>query len=560
MNNNVIFLPIPMEDLLLGLGTEFDYWIETYSARYEDPETEELLLADSLGSAEEPFTFNPETPAYQFTGGLIPGLPVYQDADAGTIGVDYDFTAIVPNPVPDILLLHHHNDAATGRAEVVDITVPVPGDFTLVSPADGTVLDSVEDIEAFTAVTWTEAADALTYTFELTKPDESVVELAGLTPAASDDALTCDAGTCTLTVADPLSLIDQNGAYEWAVYALSELGMTGATNNPFTFSVDVPVPGEFALLSPANNAVFTDPASITAITWGESVNAATYDFLLLKLSGNADPSALTSRLDTGDILNLTGLTPAADVDPLTCATGTCTLTVDAATQAELTDGTYAWTVFADNGFEPTEASNAAFLFKVNTGDIELLVNGDFELAGESEGEASGWTIKNKSGDKRKVDGAQSNSGIAYFAFKGKPGENSKVTQKPSDNAAFTNVGVVAGDVLTAQVFVNTEVATGGKLTVKIKYEDPTAGTNGNGKDKIVVNLTATTGYQAFSGTITADDTVTKLVYIVGFTSPSGKMLVDDASLVRGGLTSNLGTRSGGEDVLPLPPSGLTGSK
>lgn len=558
LNNNVIFLPLPMEDLLDGLSTEFSYWIETYSARYEDSDTEELLLVDSLGSAEEPFTYNPEAPAFQFPGGLSAGVPVFQDADGGSITVNYDFSAIVPNPVPSILLLHHHNDAATGRAEVVEISVPVPGEFALVSPEDGLTLETVEEIEALTTFTWTEAADAVSYLFEIERDADTVVSLDGLTPADGDDDLTCADGTCTLTLADPLSVIDENGEYVWSVYAFSDLGMTSASNNSFVFGVDVPSAGDFTLISPVNNSFFTDPAALTAITWSESENAAAYNFLLLKLSGNANTSALGGRLDTGEVLKLDGLTPAADTDALTCADGTCTLTVDATTQAELTDGTYAWTVFADNGFDTTEASNAAYLFKVNTGDIELLVNGSFEAAGAKENAPADWTVKNKSGDKRKVDAEVANSGIAYFSFKGKPGENAKLTQKVSDNSAFGSVALSEGDTLTAQVFINTEVANPGKLIVKIKYADPTAGANGKGKDKLVVNLTGTTGYQAFGDTITIDDTVTKLVFIVGYTSTSGKMSVDDASLVRSGLTNT--TRSDGGSVLPLPPSGLTGSK
>jgi subtilisin family serine protease len=540
-NTHVVFLPFPME-LLVGTG-EFHYWVETYSLRYEDPATEVGLVVDTLGSALLPLHYDPENALYNFTDAdeIITGLPAALDLDGGAITLAYDFPMGEPVVIPDVLLLHHHN-ASGNRAEVVDVVVPQPAPFTLVSPADDTVLDTVAEIQAFTSVVWTESAGAESYTFELLKPDGSDVTLSGLTGAADADGLTCDGTNCTLTIADALTLLDQNGVYTWNVYAFIGAGWVGATNNPFTFEVNLPAPAQFALLTPADDAVITDPASVTAITWSAS-DVASYQFLLFKISTNP-------RADVGPVLDLT-LTAAADSDPLTCDTSVCTLTVGAAEQALLTDGFYSWTVIALSNVD-VEASNAPFTFRVNTGDVDLLVNGGFEEAGDSAGDALNWDVKNKSGDKRKEDPTKAYSGNAFFQFKGKAGENSKLQQKVESNPLFMQVGVGEGDVLNGSVFVNTEIAAPGKLTIKVKYEDATAGTNGDGKDKVVIDLAATTGYQEVTASLTAADTVTKLRFVINFKSTSGKMLVDEASLIRAAAapSPSFGTV---EDSLPLPP-------
>jgi subtilisin family serine protease len=548
LNSDVMMLPFPMESLI-GTGG-FNYWVETYSARYEDPVTELGLVVDTVGSATAPLSFEPESTLYDITdaSGTLPGFPVTLDFDGFSLDLAYNFPFGEPVPAPDVLLLHHHN-ASGNRAEVVDVVVPSPAPFQLVSPPSGTVLDTTAEALAFTSVVWTVSADAETYSFELDKPGGDTVLLTGLTPAADTDSLVCDATNCTLTVADPLNLLDENGQYSWNVYAFIGAGFTAASNSPFTFDVNLPVPVPFALVSPMDGSLISDPASVTAITWTAS-DVGRYNFVLLKISNNP-------RSEVGEVLNVE-LTAVADADPLACVaeTNLCTLTVDAATQALLSDGLYSWTVVA-LGTEDVEASNAAFTFRVNTGDIELLVNGGFETAGNAANAAANWQVKRRTGDNRKDNPAKAYEGNAYFQFKGVPGERSVLQQKVNNNPVFAEVGVVQGDVLNASLYVDTNIAAAGRVTIKVKYATPTAGPNGNGKQKVNVDLVATTGYQPVTATLTAADAITGLNFQVKFNSNSGKARVDAASLIRAGAVPGVSGVGAGEILeLPLPlPSG-----
>jgi hypothetical protein len=293
----------------------------------------------------------------------------------------------------------------------------------------------------------------------------------------------------------------------------------------------LPVPSAFDLLSPANGAIVRDTATVTAITWTPSTGADTYQFILFKLSDN-------TRL--GVTLDLPGLTPAADADPLTCDV-VCTLTVDASVQALLTDGQYAWTVFAANAFGETEASNAPFFFTVNTGNLNLIVNGGFESQ-DAEGKPvlDPWTPKNVAGDKIKcnkdkdgdgtIDKIVAFAGNCAFQFKGAAGENSKIQQSP----AFAGL-VNQGDTLTFSLYANTKLPAAGKIAaVKIKYVEADAGAGGEGKDKIEIVLNAPTAnenYELFSGSLVVDGTINKLKVQVRNKNTSGKFFVDEVMLV-----------------------------
>ncbi|MBC8100398.1 MAG: hypothetical protein H7Y11_13220, partial [Armatimonadetes bacterium] len=260
------------------------------------------------------------------------------------------------------------------------------------------------------------------------------------------------------------------------------------------------------------------------------------------------------------------LTPDADTDPLNCAAEVCTLTVAPEINSTLTDGTYNWTAFADNGFDVSEAANASFGFKINTGDINLLVNGSFEtLDVEGKPNVLPWTVKNATGDKAKCDKegkpAGARTGVCAFRFKGGVGEASKLTQTVSDNPVFSVVGVGVGDTVFAEAFVNTLAEAPGKLTLKVKYVTPTAGANGDGKDKISVDLAPTADiYTAFSTTpLVLADAVTSVKVSISFKGIAGKMLVDDVTFTREGLdiTVGLTNRGGGLLELPKPQPGLS---
>jgi len=110
--------------------------------------------------------------------------------------------------------------------------------------------------------------------------------------------------------------------------------------------------------------------------------------------------------------------------------------------------------------------------------------------------------------------------------------------------------LTAGDTLTANVYVNTSQDNAGTLMVKVKYNEPTAGQNGNGKDKLNVPIVATTDYQAFTGTLNVAGSVKHVKFMIKFKKQSGKMFVDDASLIREGV--EVSAAFSDTRTLPLP--------
>lgn len=297
----------------------------------------------------------------------------------------------------------------------------------------------------------------------------------------------------------------------------------------------LPVPGAFSLLSPANGALVRDPADVTAITWTESFGADTYQFILFQLSNN---------IRLGTVIDLPGLTGAADADPLNCAVGTCTLTVGPSEQALLEDGQYAWTVVATNTFGTTEAGNAPFFFDVDTDPLQLIANGGFEVDLDADKQPDDWTAKNVSKDKvkcNKEDKVFAYAGLCAYQFKGVPGENSKLQQKP----AVT--GVAQGDTLTLSLFVNTKIAAAGKIAqITLKYVEPDAGTNSDGKDKLIIQLAAPSAGETYENqtvSITVDGTPASIKVQLMNKSTSGKLFLDEVSLV-----SSVGAGA----LIPLP--------
>jgi hypothetical protein len=145
-------------------------------------------------------------------------------------------------------------------------------------------------------------------------------------------------------------------------------------------------------------------------------------------------------------------------------------------------------------------------------------------------------------------------------FKGSAGENSKLLQKVELNPAYLALGGLgAGDELQASILANTGLASNMTMVIKVRYSNPTAGANGNGRDKLTVNIVGpTTQYQAFSGTLVVDDATTKVKFEVNFKSTSGKLRVDDASLLRLSTSSGRSSLGNSGDIIPLPPSSVGG--
>jgi hypothetical protein len=425
-----------------------------------------------------------------------------------------------------------------------------PGKFTLTAPVDNAAVVNPANI----TFQWTAASEADTYDFvvERTAPDPA--QLVDVTLNAGD---VCNAETKTCALQLNAQVVEQmvNGDYSWEVTATNEKGTTAASNNPETFLVDTTLePREFTLLTPENRAIFRDGSKLSAFTWQFNPDAETFEFTLLKLSNNP-----TNR-DLGVVVAEEDLTPLADSDKLTCDASICTYSVDAALQAQLTTGTYAWTALAVSpGGTPTEASNAAFLFSINTEAYPLLTNTSFEDDVDEDGVPDDWTARDATKDKRKcnkdtdgdgtADKIVANTGVCAFEFKGGAGEKSRLQQKPD----VESLGLVNGDNLTLSAFVQGKNALADATTiqVKVKYEDETLSA-----DKLT--LTAASGsyaYDQLSGQLTVDGAVKSVTVRLQNTAVSGKVLVDDVVLVLGATTA----QRDGLAPLPLPgvdnPSG-----
>ena len=363
------------------------------------------------------------------------------------------------------------------------------------------------------------SAGATTYTFDLDRPVSENVTLTGLTPEADTDGLACTESNCTLTISDPATVLTENGLYSWTVTASNTTGDTAASNNPFTFTVDLTVgPGEFNLLSPANNSLIRNPANLTEMTWGLSDGAAVYNFILIKLSDN---TTLGIVLD----LNI----PTEDCGP---NQGVCTLVITPEIQALLSDGQYSWTVVAHLDETTNEAENAPYFFTVNTGALALVSNGGFESKTiENKPELSPWVGKNLTGDKIKCNKETkiiAHTGECAFRFKGSAGENSKILQTVDDTIVFQN------EFLTLSLYANTNIEAAGKIAmVKVKYQEPDAGQNSNGKDKLQLELSAPTAngeYELFTGQIQMLGTPIKVKVLLVNTSVAGKLYIDDVQV------------------------------
>jgi hypothetical protein len=340
-------------------------------------------------------------------------------------------------------------------------------------------------------------------------PGQTVTHYVGQNQSPIDlEGDTCD-GTDQRGIPRPQGVNCDSGAYERMV--------------------DGVLPGDFNLVSPPTAVTITVPP--VELTWGEAAGATNYS---LSMSKN------------GTLLyNAQLMTAASDSDTLTCTDGVCSYTFteqqsDLAAEA----GVYEWSVTAANGmFETVNALNNPFFYILlePTPDVtptasvgtELLSNGGFEARDAAEKPIlSPWTIKNATGDKIKcnkdkdgdgtLDKIYANNGDCGFVFKGGAGENSKIQQ----NGNLSSITPAAGDGLNVQMFLNTSVSVDGKIKVVVKYTDGTT------KSKITEAIEATTGYQSVGGNTTlASAAVEKIKVSIGFKGTSGKVLLDDVSLV-----------------------------
>lgn len=462
----------------------------------------------------------------------------YQDTNIAVCG-EYSYRVFAANAV---------GRSAPSNVAVANTLDCPPGQFTLTSPID----DFLVINPANTPFQWAAASEADTYSFKIDRTSPNAATIVDVNLNAPD-ICNADSRTCAVTLNSQIVAGMVNGAYSWTVSATNDKGTTQAVNNPESFTVnDSGAPREFTLLTPDNRAVIRDGALLTTMTWGFNPDAEDYNLTLFKLSDNPQ-----SR-DVGILINEQGLTQVADDDGLICTGATCTYTIDAALQPQLTTGTYAWTVLAVSpGGASTEAVNGAYLFSINTEAYPLLANTSFEDDSDGDGVPDEWTGRDLSKDKRKcnkdtngdniADKIFANTGLCAFEFKGGADEKSRIQQKPE----VAGLGLIAGDVLTLSAFIEGKnaIADATTIQVKVKYENTALDA-----EKLVLNSQqGTYDYDDLSGTVGIDGAVASITVRLQNKAASGKVLVDDVTLT---LAPAVRTPSTG-DTVPLPLPGIS---
>jgi hypothetical protein len=231
-------------------------------------------------------------------------------------------------------------------------------------------------------------------------------------------------------------------------------------------------------------------------------------------------------------------TPDGSTTPEPTATASATSDGSTATATSTPDGT----VTATATIEVTATDSPV--------GTELLVNQGFEAQdSNSKPDLTPWTLKNPSGDKIKCnkdkngdgdtndpeDKIFARTGNCAFVFKGDAGENSKLVQSPD----VSGMTFVSGVTLDVNVYTKASGAVVGRVKVRVKYTD------GMPTGKVNLDLTASDGYvNVFSGYALTSAAVQKIKFQIDYKGTSGKLFVDDISLLY----------TGGMGILPLPGS------
>ncbi len=482
--------------------------------------------------------------------------------DATTCTLTVDGAALLPvSGVYDWSITATATDTSTTVALnapfhfTVDATPP-PADFNLLTP-DGPSYPGPQFSAAadLTTISWEAAENAASYRLELTRPSQGVYTLPDLTPEADGDTLACSVDTCTLTV-NGAALLPENGDYRWSVTALAADGdATLAADAPYFFSLADPAiipPGDFALLSPADERLFRDVDTLTAATWGTSTDALLYDFVLLHVSTDTG-----QRL--GELLRLEGLTAATDADALACTTETCTLSLGQPVRDALENGRFTWTVQSRSNSGATEAANGPHTFTVNLDTIPLVADGGFETDAGGDKQPDAWTPKASDGDdklkcrKVKPNGKVkefSRSGDCAYQFKGKEGAGTVRLQQRLDDAHLQWLDIGSGDQLDITLWTWHALDIDGALRVIVRANYPEGSPAGKA-DKTVLSINAGTlkTYEETTGTLSLADDVERLRFQFRYTGTAGKVYVDDLSVT-------LAPVDGASSLLPLPAAPL----
>ncbi len=165
---------------------------------------------------------------------------------------------------------------------------------------------------------------------------------------------------------------------------------------------------------------------------------------------------------------------------------------------------------------------------------ELVKNGGFEvLNGAGKPVIDPWVVKNQTGDKPKCNKPEKSKYFAYsgncaFRFKGGPGEKGNLQQVLDTSA----VNLQTGDTLEVTWMMSAPASSSGKIKFVVKYDDGTPPT----KIKGAVLPTLNGEYEPWGNDplhppTVASSSVKKVKFNIKNTSPSGKILVDNVSII-----------------------------
>lgn len=437
------------------------------------------------------------------------------------------------------------NVVARAGSEVVSVRTKgcPPGEFALRGALDRLVINRA----TFNRLRWEVSSEATSYRLQINRVQgQNPGEVLNQVMNAEN---ICAGNFCDFLVTDGLRGQLTNGSYTWQVTAINTVGQTAARNNPGRIRVDDTLPPRnFALLTPASGVLLRSGTRVN-ITWESNLDAVGYDFRLVKISNNAD-----SRL--GMVLSLNNLTPAQDADALTCNEETCALTLPTVIQNGLNTGLYSWTAIARSPSQAQrEARNGAYLFRINTGDINFLVNGSFEQYNAQTFLPGGWNVQRVVNDRIRCNGLRPNgqprlfshSGACAFQFVGAAGRNALLSQDVDTEGLL-----LKDDRLTLQGYVEGRNHAGvGQIIMRVVYQ--------NGAltpDVVTYNFPqGRYDYQPFSTHVIIDGPVKEVRVLVRYRGTGGSLLLDTLSVVLE-QGDTLGYTIGEDDpdpsLIPLP--------
>ena len=257
----------------------------------------------------------------------------------------------------------------------------------------------------------------------------------------------------------------------------------------------------FTLVSPSGITLIREKSTqLATFTWTPLVAATSYDISVFKVSTNPRDTPLGQVFSTNVAIG-------------SCTGVICTYTTSGPQLALIDAGQYAWTVVANTSGSDVEASNGALLFNYNPGDIELLVNGNFDTAA-----LTPWIANNLTNDT--VKAAVGVGGTYAFEFKGGVNEAASIKQKVNVNY----YGITIGDELQfGFTYKANSGAINGQVIAKIVYTPA----SGLPADTVTLTALANTNFFTASTAVFPDGPVKKIQVTVRHFTASGKFTVDD---------------------------------